>query len=96
MCGLDLQRGRIGTRAKPLAPFLKRLGATADLDAARSPGLDAGKIVYDECHARIVLRIPELLALRKTVPADVDGVGLRIVTCYLTGSVEYYIIQYSY
>src|SRR5438445_11681205 len=57
----------------------ERFGAPADLDAARSPWIDAGQVVDHDGGAPRSPHVAVLLRALELTPADVDGVGLRVV-----------------
>ena len=56
------------------------LSLTSNLDPARPPRLDRGKVVNHKCDMRVLLHVAELLAAREIVAADVDGVLLGVVS----------------
>lgn len=58
--------------AEALAALLVQLGAAADLEPARSPGIHPLEIVDDESHARVGLQVPPLLRAFERMPADFD------------------------
>src|SRR6266851_10126590 len=75
----DAEDWRVETAANGFATSRQYLRLTTDFDHARLPGVDGGEIVDHDCHARVLLNVAVLLALRKVVAADVDGVRFRVV-----------------
>jgi hypothetical protein len=71
----DAEHRRVEAAANGFAASRQDLCLTTDLDHARSPGIDGSEIVDHDCHARVVLNVAVLLALRNVVAADVDGVA---------------------
>jgi hypothetical protein len=50
-----------------------QLAGAADLDPARSPGVDAGEVVDHDRHLGVGLQVSVLLGLGEAVAPDIDG-----------------------
>src|SRR5713101_5794829 len=58
---------------------LEHQNFTANLDAARSPRIDGGKIIHDKGDARVVVNIAEFFSLGKVVTTDVYCVQVGVI-----------------